>query len=64
MATREMFRGDLQAVDIFLSSKKVGYSLHLLILLVITMRITNKNNLLLTLNLLLAGISVCGGGAF
>ncbi len=64
MATREMFRGDLQAVVIFLSLKKVGYSLHLLILLVITMRITNKNNLLLILNLLLAGIRVCGGGAF
>ncbi|MEI7933605.1 MAG: hypothetical protein WCH30_00915 [Chlorobiaceae bacterium] len=64
MATREMFRGDLQAVVIFLSLEKVGYSLHLLILLVITMRITNKNNLLLILNLLLAGIRVCGGGAF
>jgi len=59
-----MFSGDLQAVVIFLSLKKVGYSLHLLILVVITMRITNTNNLLLTLNLLLAGIRVCGGGTF
>ena len=59
-----MFRGDLQAVVIFLSLKKVGYSDHLLIIVVITMRITNTNNLLLTLNLLLAGIGVRGGGAF
>ena len=59
-----MFRGDLQAVVIFLSLKKVGYSDHLLIIVVITMRITNTNDLLLTLNLLLAGIGVRGGGAF
>ncbi len=59
-----MFRGDLQAVVIFLSLKKVRYSVHLLIIVVITMRITNTNDLLLTLNLLLAGIGVRGGGAF
>ena len=59
-----MFRGDLQAVVIFLSLRKVRYSVHLLIIVVITMRITNTNDLLLTLNLLLAGIGVRGGGAF
>ena len=59
-----MFRGDLQAVVIFLSLRKARYSVHLLIIVVITMRITNTNDLLLTLNLLLAGIGVRGGGAF
>jgi hypothetical protein len=54
----------LQAVVIFLSLGKARYSVHLLIIVVMTMRITNTNDLLLTLNLLLAGIGVCGGGAF
>lgn len=42
----------------------IRYSVHLLIIVVIAMRITNTNHLLLILNLLLAGIGVRGGGAF
>ncbi len=48
----------------FFIFKNTNYSVYLLIIRLITMRITNTNDLLLTLNLLLAGIGVRGGGAF
>ena len=48
----------------FYLQEVMGYSVQLLIIVVITMRITDTNDLLPILNLLLACIGVRGGGAF